>query len=208
MRRIVTLAMVVAFCAVLGACGSSVRMSPKAERRAAIIAAALAQKSVHWTVDDYELNDGEWKVSADVNSDSGTARVNWREGGEGGWYRLVHVNRMFYVRTGDAGSLRQAFNLTKAQATRYAGRWISTPNGTGLTFWLGDGLTLPVIVREYASAVRPEAGARRIGERLPVGFDKNPSPVAEISGTFSQWNEPVHVHAPANSTPIATVRGG
>ncbi len=208
MRRIVTPAIALVLCASLSACGSSVPRSPKAVRRAATIAAALAQKSVHWTADDYELTDHETRISADVNADSGTAWVMWQvtDGDDGGRYHLMRVNRMFYV-NGDSTSLQWLFNLKKAQATRYAGRWISTRNGEGLTVGVAAGLTLPSIVREYASAVR-RTSAHATGEPLPIRFDKEPSQVESITGSFSKWNEPVHVHAPASSTPIATVRGG
>lgn len=173
-----------------------------------MVAAALAQKSVHWTVDDDELADHETQVSADVNADSGTAWVTWRvtDGDDGGKYRLRRVNRMFYV-NGDSASLQWLFNLKKAQATTYAGRWISTPNGEGLTIGVAAGLTLPSIVREYASAVR-RTTARATGEPLPIRFDREPSRVESITGSFSKWNEPLNVHAPASSTPIAVVRRG
>jgi hypothetical protein len=207
MRRTAAPAIVVALSTALSACGSSVPSSPKAARRAAIIAAALAQKSVHWTADDYELGgDHETQISADVSAGSGAAWVTWQvdAGSDGGKYHVMRVNRIFYV-NGDSSSLRELFDLKSAQATRYAGRWISTRNGEGVTLYVADGLTLPSIVREYASAVR-RTSARATGERLPVTFDKNPSQVDEISGTFSKWNEPVHVHAPAHSVAIAVVR--
>jgi len=201
MRLLVTLAIALAFCATLSACGSSSPQSP----RARIIAAALAQKSVHWTAEDYELVDHDIQISADVNADSGTARVSWNFGGDGGGeYRLVRVNGTFYV-NGDSESLDWLFNLTNAQATRYAGRWISTPNRVGLTFGLGEGLTLSAIVREYASPARRRSPPAT-GEPLPSKFDQIPSQTEEISGSFSKWNEPLNIRAPANSTPIATVR--
>ena len=49
--------------------------------------------------------------------------------------------------------------------------------------------------------------ARSSGEPLPVTFDYGCGQVCYYHGTFSNWNEPVIVHAPASSTPIATVRG-
>ena len=122
-------------------------MGPKAARRAAVISAALAQKSVHWFADDYELVEGEWSIDADVNGDSGRAELNWRAEGDGGEYQLVYVKGMYYVR-GDSESLRWFLNLTKAEAARYAGRWISTLNGKRLMFGLTDGLTLPSVARE------------------------------------------------------------
>src|SRR4051812_276345 len=42
-----------------------------------IVAAALAQKSVHWTVYDREQMEGEDDWSADVTADSGKAHDSW-----------------------------------------------------------------------------------------------------------------------------------
>jgi len=173
------------------------------------VAAALVQKSVHWAALDYELGgDHHTWIRADLNADSGRAWVTWdaEDTTYGGTYKLVCVNRMFYVR-GDAESLRSLFGLTKAQTRRYVGRWISTPNGEGLTLGVADGLTLPSVVRKYGSDVY-RTSARSIGVRLPVRFDKELSQVENISGTFSKWNETVKVTAPSRSTPIAIVRGG
>jgi hypothetical protein len=38
------------------------------------------------------------------------------------------------------------------------------------------------------------------GKRLPVAFWSG-GVTTRIGGTFSKWNEPVHVHAPASSIP-------
>jgi len=47
---------------------------------------------------------------------------------------------------------------------------------------------------------------RSRGARLPIGFDANSDPDLDIRGSFSKWNEPLHIEAPASATPIAIVR--
>ena len=49
--------------------------------------------------------------------------------------------------------------------------------------------------------------ARATGTPLPVSYSDYAAMMVFYNGTYSRWNEPVHVHAPASSTPIATVRG-
>lgn len=49
--------------------------------------------------------------------------------------------------------------------------------------------------------------AHASGDPLPVTFDYGCGQVCDYHGTFSNWNKPVHVEAPASPTPIATVRG-
>jgi hypothetical protein len=55
-----------------------------------------------------------------------------------------------------------------------------------------------------------ELRARANGRRLPVAMHWGGGCCAPPTGEmhFSKWNEPVHVHAPAHSVAIATVRGG
>ncbi|MDX6454761.1 MAG: hypothetical protein QOD48_868, partial [Gaiellaceae bacterium] len=50
--------------------------------------------------------------------------------------------------------------------------------------------------------------AHASGKPLPVAFTEDLGPGTWAIGSFSKWNEPVSVQAPASSTPIATVRGG
>jgi hypothetical protein len=170
----------------------------------AIVAAALAQHSVHWTADDTEDSEGTKHWTADVNADSGMARVSWYFEESGGKLHLVYVNKIFYVR-GDSDSLEFFLALTNAQARRYAGRWISTSNGGDLLIQPVNGLTLSAAVREWNSA---DHRTHTRGGPLPLEFAERVAPDEAIGGSFSKWNEPVHVQAPARSVPIAIVQGG
>src|SRR5436305_748867 len=102
MRRIAVPAIVVAVCVALSACGSSSPSTPKA--------AALAQKSVHWTAADQEQMEGETDWAADVNANSGRARVTWDFEDLGGTLDLVQVNNIVYVH-GDSDSLEYFLDL-------------------------------------------------------------------------------------------------
>ncbi len=232
MRRIVVLAIFLALCAPLSACGSSGK-SPHT-LRGRIIAAALAQKSVHttWTVPDGTIFRG------DVNADSGRERATIPAGDV---VEIRLVNDTVYFHSGYEGCL--FLDLTAAQAERCRDRWIAIPRGHRPYRVLADSLTFGWIVRHAVPRGRVEksftrkphgtsllvlspptgAGltpdppfayslkARASGEPLPVasyyllgGMAKHESYSSRI---FSKWSEPVNVQAPANPTPISTVRG-
>jgi hypothetical protein len=61
--------------------------------------------------------------------------------------------------------------------------------------------------RGYPSYPPMQLTAHGTGAPLPITFFASCGMVCGTNGTFSRWNEPVHVVAPASSTPIATVRG-
>lgn len=133
MRGVLTLACVVALCAPLTACGGRPAGTPASiALRARILAAALAQKSVHYA--DSESTQGDWpsQTVSDVSADSGRQQITITGTGVREKVDLRLVNGVIYVR-GDSGGLQYILNLTEAQADKYAGRWISIPKGTGST---------------------------------------------------------------------------
>lgn len=239
MRRVAILLLALAVCASLSACGSSAPSASSVPRAvskvsASILAAALAQKSVHGIA----FYGGDFaesgRVTSDVTANSGTQRFAINGVGTAN-FRLV--NDIVYVE-GNPGALEHTLNLSKRHARAYAGQWISIPKGDRLYTRTADGLTLASLVRGampplrdpswMLKVVRRTAHGRRLvvlqddrmgfvdftfsarsgGERLPVSYSWNAGPGQSGSyGHFSNWNEPVHVHAPARSIPIATVRG-
>jgi len=240
MRRIAELVIVLASCAALTACGSSSpkgarvgtalpvgRPSPKAVL-ASIVAAALAQNSVHWTESFPGAGIGYPPVrwSSDVTTDSGMQRVAISGGGT---VRARLVNQVVYVR-GNPMGLEYELNLWNSQrAKQYAGRWISIPKGDQLYAQTADGLTVASIVHDATpegtlKVVRNASHWTRLlvvsrisraslsegatGASVPVDFTLTPGLLGSPSGNFGRWNEPVHVQPPATSTPIATVRRG
>ncbi len=248
MRRIVPLAIVLTCSASLSGCGSSslLAQSPRAVR-SSITAAALAQKSVHWTEDACSCMSGSERIVSDVTAEGGVQRITrWpREKLE---IRLVAGT--VYVR-GNRRGISDELNLTPTQAKRYAGRWISIPKSDKLYAQEASEVTLPSIVHDFTPHAASDSklvvvpylgptgtagptGAPRVkhhrgrtdlvelrqvgsgvvitsltahaaGEPLPAVWT-NQWPGGGVSGRFSKWNEPVHVHAPATSTPVATVR--
>ena len=237
MRRIVTLAIVLAVCASLSACGSSSPSAVPSSSKsvlASVVAAALAQKSVHWTSSGYGENEGIWTWTADVGTNSGTERgVQSRRG----TVQIRLVQNTVYVR-GSFWQLMRTAGLSEPEARYYARRWITIPRGDSEYGRVADGLTLGSIVRDVTCdtwrgtklrMVRKKSHGTRFlffrrtlpksdGQecRLTARASRTPLPVSSVfSGLghgsslhFSKWNEPVHVTAPASSTPIATVRRG
>jgi hypothetical protein len=210
---------------------------------ASIVAAALAQKSVHWSeVIGLDLV-GSFVTTADVTADSGTEQTT-AYSGDKAEIRLIHG--VVYVR-GNASALVSELGLPLARARPYARRWIAIPKGDKLYARESQGLTLASAVRDVAGETEPSYGPRLAAVRplstLEVIWKKPPharlvlqtkdsyamgqswSLTARASGeplpitysafigfgngegeSFSRWNKPVVVTAPANSIPIATVR--
>jgi len=237
MRGFSTLAIVLAFGVALAGCASSANgrraVAPPSQATsvdASIIAAALAQNSVHWT-EFQNLCHVRW--TADVTADSGAQRVTIGFCGAKGNVEMRLVDDVVYVRGNPTGlESESTIYLTEAQARRYAGRWIAIPKGSQLYGVAADGLTLASIVhdvdaRDYNLKIVRTPHATRVlgfddgnppgpsvtlsaqasGDPLPVAMTGTGCVECVYTGGFSKWNEPVHVHAPARSTPIATVCG-
>jgi hypothetical protein len=229
MRRVVPLVLVLALCASLSACGSS---SPSRADSvdASIVAAALTQKSVHWT--EFQ-NMCHVRRTADVTTNSGRELITIGVPGCGakGKAQIVLVDDVAYIRGNPAG-LRSEYTifLPPAKAEKYAGRWLAIPKGETLYTQMADSLTLasivhnadlepstvPLVIRKKspgtALVVLNTGGfmtlsAHAHGNPLPVAMTRGACPEWCYSGSFSKWNEPVSVRAPAQSTPIETVCG-
>ncbi len=252
MRRIAVLVFLLASCVALMACGSSSparaesldtsALSRRGSVHARIVAAALAQRSVHWT--EYQ-NMCYVRWTADVTADSGSERITIGSpgcdvvGAKGkGHVQMVLANDVVYVR-GDALGLASEYTiyLPWAAAKRCAWRWLAIPKGETLYAQAADGLTLASIAHDVdpqRSGDEPKLSVRRTvsrgtklivlragshmgwigtlsalaqGDPLPVSMSASGCVGCGYSGQFSKWNEPVHVHAPARSTPIEFVCG-
>jgi hypothetical protein len=235
MRQAVTLALVLTVCASMTACGSS---SPSRADSAdtSIVAAALAQNSVHWTELDPACST-RW--TSDVTKDSGTQLFTANHWCDNAKAQMVLVNDVAYIRGNAAGlESEQTLFLPKALAKRYAGRWIAIPKGHRFYRLVAPGLTLASIVHEADPrgngyelhlARKRWHGTRLLvlragnpddeGATLSAQAHRSPLPVSFTwwggcvgvgcrgTGSFSKWNEPVHLQPPARSTPIATVCG-
>jgi hypothetical protein len=213
-----------------GRSAASVSTRPPRALLASIVAAALSQKSVHWTESEVDDAAGGITRVVNANADSGVELERFTFLDSRGSVAIRLVDHTAYVR-GDAAGLWNSLSLTPARAKRYAGQWVSVPQGDKLYSQLTRDLTLASIVHG-ATSIGPvkvvrsnpfgmlelkgesdsrfyDLSARATGRPLPVDFSNGTRPVAvSLSGSFDNWNERVHVRPPATSTPIATVRGG
>ena len=232
MSRIVTLVLVTAV-AVATAAVALAATSPKAFR-ASVVRAALAQKSVRWVEHD-QAGNVVVASSADVNGNSGSQWLTVQLGKQSGTIHIIFINGIAYVQ-GQALGLEVNLGLTSAQATHYAGKWIAVTKGDKAYASTADGLTLASIVHDVTprgplELVKKTLHGKRVfaleavggpeqapvfrvlvapgrGKWLPIEASSiNPARALSTHTEFGKWNEPVNVHAPSSSTPIATVRG-
>lgn len=232
MGRAVVLVLFVAVAAVAAAAALAAR-SPQ-EWRAAMHSAAAAKHSVHYVSTSSEPG-GALRMVADVGQGRGIQRITVTTAGQSGPATVLVVGRSAYIR-GNTFTLHNYFALSQAQATRYAGKWISVPSrlrafsavaadGTFESF-LSD--LLPT--KNLALVRTTIAGRKSVGLRgtvlqggvkvvetvyAPAGGTPLPSEEkiapAGKPGTgevrMSRWNEAVHLTAPAHAVPISTVLG-
>jgi hypothetical protein len=232
MRRIGILVIVAATAAVVAAVALAAQ-SPK-HLRAAMLAAASARHSVHY-VSVTSAGGHSIRIVSDVGRGLGIQRFAIKIGSQSGPATVLVVGGSAYIQ-GNAFTLHSFFPFTKAQATKYAGQWISIPSTSGAfstvaadaTFasFLGD-----LLPTQHLSSVRATVGGRKaVGLRgnvrqgnltlvqtvyapasgTPLPFEEK-AVAAQVPGPsivrISRWNEAVHVTAPANAVPITTVVG-
>lgn len=233
MRRLGVITLVVAVAA--GTAGVAIAaLSPKA-LRASIIDAAKAKQSVHYATHEVYGN-ALLTITGDVATADGVQHVALKIGKQTAHVTILVSGQTAYVQ-GDANGLQQIQGLTKAQATQYAGQWISIPKGDKDYAQTAGDVTLGSILQSSTPhghlttfkakdhgirviGVRATSGtgkkkqlqvlaAKAHGSRLPLEEDEFAPGEEFISRTvFGRWNESVQVQAPSSSTPISTVRGG
>ncbi|HEY2353659.1 MAG TPA: hypothetical protein VGH79_02005 [Gaiellaceae bacterium] len=236
MRRIAILALVTA-ALVVSAAAALAAQSPKA-LRAKIVAAGLAQHSVHWVMKVKNRPPGPFfTFISDAGTDQGSQRLTLKVGSNSAHLTVELVDQTVYVK-GDEAGLIDLQGLTGSQAHAYAGKWISIPKGDKDYADAADGLTISTLMHDsephgLLAIVRGKTngkhfvgvsgttgtGKRRLVTVLyaPAHGKKRPLKTVSTapsdkkfsnSTVFSKWNETVAVTAPESSTPIATVRGG
>jgi hypothetical protein len=230
--RIGVLVLVAATAAVAAAVALAAQ-SPRAVRNS-IVAAARSEHSVHWKGTDL-VGGARATTAADVTADEGVQQVTFHLGTATAHVTIRVIDHTAYV-DGDALGLRLNLHLTSAQASQYAGRWISIPKTDKLYAGTAQADTLGSLITSIAPHGRLKAfsakrhGVRVVGvqavhgsgkkktlqvlaamargKRLPIEEDEVTPGLQSISSTtLSRWNEPVSVTAPANAVPIATVVG-
>lgn len=233
MPRIAAVALVAVAVAALAAIAAFAAEPPKQLQRT-ILAAARAQRSVHW-VQTLHAKTSE-RMVCDVAENRGIQRISITKAGRTGRVTVLVIHHIAYIR-GDAFAMHAYMGFSSSQASRYRGRWLSIPHGFPTYGTVAAAVTLPSFVHKLgftnSSLVgvtatfrgRKVIGVRRTGtveglhtvETLYARASGAPLPVAVIQVapsksyhqtlTMSDWNEPVRVTAPAHSVPISTVIG-
>lgn len=199
--------------------------------RAAIHAAGLTQRSVHY-VSVSTASTGTVTIVGDAGRDRGIQRITVRLGGKTGHVTVVVAASTAYV-YGDAFSLHRFLGFKSVGATKYAGVWILVPATSKAYAPVAAAVTLPSAIdllgpQGRMTVVPPGtvAGRRVVGVRgnsvvnggpvldtLYACASGKPLPVKEVvfkpgfrsTNVLSRWNEPVHVRVPRKTVPIATV---
>ena len=170
-----------------------------------------------------------------MTATGGVQHVTFVAGKQKGHAQIVVTSGTAYVE-GTAFGLELSIGLTKAQAAKYAGKWIAIPKGDKLYAPTAGGDTVGSLVQAMSphgklSVVSLKVRRKReVGVRGIFGTGKTKTATVLITGakgkplpleedvvtpgknfidhtTFSKWNEGVTVTAPENSIPISTVRG-
>ena len=232
MGRIGVLVLVAATAALTAAVALAAQ-SPK-QLRAGMLAAASARHSVHY-VSTTSAPGRTIRIVGDVGPKLGSQRITLKLGGHSGQASVLVVGGSAYIQ-GNAFMLKNFFPFTQAQATKYAGQWISIPSTSGAYAAVSSDTTFASFLADllpgtHLSLVRAKVSGRAaVGVRgvvrqaaaqlvetvyapakgAPLPFEEK----AVVMGgrgagltRMSRWNEAVHVTAPANAVPITTVVG-
>jgi hypothetical protein len=230
--RVGVLVLVVAAAAVAASVALAAR-SPK-QLRAAILATASARHSVHY-VSTTSAAGHAIRIVSDVGRGRGVQRITVTSGSQSGPATVLVVGGSAYIK-GNAFTLQNFFPFTQSQATRYAGKWISIPPTSGAYSSVATDTTFASFLadlvpgKHLAVVHATVAGRKSVGlrgtvrqanltlvETVYAPASGKPLPFEEkaiakgVPGSsvarMSRWNEAVHVTAPPNAVPIATVLG-
>lgn len=226
MRRIVTLVLVTAAATVAAGLALAAQ-SPQSEL-AAMRSAVSKKHSVHY-VSVYSFPGRKVRMACDVGKREGIQRIKVTASGQTGPAEVIVRGSTAYIQ-GDAFTLQGYFGFTQAQATKYAGQWISIPRTSYAYATVSADATYESFltllypqsqlelyhtgkfsgVRGTAVFAGTEERVRLLapthGKPLPAKqYETSPTQPGTSFTTFSHWGESVHVTAPANSVPISTV---
>ena len=232
MSRIGVLALVAATAAIVTAVALAAQ-SPRAVRTS-ILDAAKAQQSVHYVAVQI-AGKSLLTLTGDVAAADGRQQVSFKAGKETGHMTILVADQTAYAQ-GDSNGLQLLLGLTQAQASTYAGQWISIPKGDKHYNSVAASVTLGSFLQSITpqgrlATLKTKVGGRRViavraisgtgkkkklqildapasGKRLPLE-EEDIWPARQYLSTtkMSKWNESVQVTAPANAVPITTVVG-
>jgi hypothetical protein len=225
--------LLVVVAAALTAAVALAAQSPRAVRTS-ILDAAKAQQSVHYVARQIAGN-SLLTLTGDVAAADGRQQVSFKAGKETGHMTILVLDQTAYVE-GDSNGLQQLLGLSKAQASTYAGQWISIPKADKHYSSAAASVTLGSFLQSITPSgrlaiLKTKVGGRRVigvraisgtgkkkklqildaptsGKRLPLEEEDLWPARQYLSITkMSKWNESVQVQAPANAVPITTVVG-
>jgi hypothetical protein len=220
-----------------GACVAAFASQSPRALQASILDTARAQKSVHYVYTSSNFTSP--RLHQTFVGDAGATSGSELLGGVNAAYHLYVelVDRTVYVK-GDVNALLnllQRGGLDRRQARKYAGQWISVPEGDKAHAPNAGGLTLHSLVRGLTShgnlsihsgtlhgkpvvdvhGVQENFKQRWIfnlyapanGKKLPLESDTRiPHDKTLDRIVLSKWDERLNLTAPTKSVPISTVR--
>jgi hypothetical protein len=225
----VGIAMLAAACAAAVTSSAGAGSSPRSVR-AAILDAASAEHSVHYEIADLGRNFRTTLVG-DVAAGRGIQRIAVVRNGRMGHVTVLVVHSTVYLR-GDAFALHAYMSFPAAQASRYAGRWVSISHTSPVYASVAADVTFGSFVshllpKHHLSVVHGIVGGKAVigvhgtvreagitvietvyaavhGSRLPLEATTVVHGTHGGTGrtTMSRWNEPVRLHAPKHATKI------
>ena len=199
--------------------------------RAAIVAAAGTQKSVHYVSASTNATQAI-TIVCDAGAGKGIQQISFKQGKKSGHVTVIVLGTRAYLR-GDAFTLTNFIGIKAAGATRYANRWIVVPASHPAFQPIAAAVTLASAIQEFgantgtlSTTTGLVAGKKVRGVRATVKVSTGKAidtlwardgtlrlPVEEtvtrqglsVTNTYSKWNERVVVHTPKQAVPIATV---
>jgi hypothetical protein len=192
------------------------------------LAAAHAQRSVHYVMK--QTSPGRTvTIVGDAAISSGIQQITYKKGAQAGHVTVLVVANTAYLR-GDSFTLTNYMRFPADAATAYAGRWLvlahTAPDfkTVAAAVRLGsmlDQLKMPqpltstgttTVKGTHVIGLRSQfsRAGQQITETLYVPAAGSPLPVEQIAEgrtfqlkiTLSDWNEPVDVSAPGGAIPI------
>jgi hypothetical protein len=216
----------------LAVAGAALAAASPAASLASIIAAARAQRSVHYASASSDAGVHLGFVG-DVSASTGRQQITFDKGGRTGHVTVIVAAGSAYIR-GDAFTLVNYLDFGPRQGATYANVWMRIPQADPVYAAVAQDVTLSSVIGELGvsgplsvlaparmegrsvfglrNVAKSASGttvvavyARAVGPPLPVR-EAITHGSTRFSMTFSRWNEPITFGAPAASVPIAVVR--
>jgi hypothetical protein len=155
---------------------------------------AVGTKGVHF-ISVAKQNGAELDVSGDAGSTSGTQTLVVKNKGTTELMSALVVGSTGYVK-GNAAALQNVIGLTKAESTKYAGKWLSFPTSNQGLGELVGGLLSSQVAKELEIG-----GPYTIAKSATVAGQKATAIKGSVASQ-SGGTVPVVLYIPASGTPL------